>query len=157
MTAVARRGRGTSVHPCEVAAAGGKAGAAAEGGDPLWSLQYNTWASVLGAAGANPAKMRAPVGMSAPGGTDGSIIVIDENLQYGYELWQFRSKGGNRDGYPVYARNGAAFVVNPYVSDSALANATETHRRIAEELKKRQALAPYEKQSDPFKVVRFGL
>lgn len=66
----------------------------AKASDPLWSLQYNTWASVLGAAGANPAKMRAPVGMSAPGGTDGSIIVIDENLQYGYELWQFRSKGG---------------------------------------------------------------
>ena len=113
-----------------------------------------------GSAAADPEILRADVEkiVGKDVASDLWANYVPEFVTIGNQVgWQFRSKGGNRDGYPVYARNGAAFVVNPYVSDSALANATETHRRIAEELKKRQALAPYEKQSDPFKVVRFGL
>ena len=113
-----------------------------------------------GSAAADPEILRADVAkiVGKDVASDLWANYVPEFVTIGNQVgWQFRSKGGNRDGYPVYARNGAAFVVNPYVSDSALANATETHRRIAEELKKRQALAPYEKQSDPFKVVRFGL
>lgn len=66
----------------------------AKASDPLWSLQFATWASFTGAGSANPARVRAPLGMTAPGGSDGTIVIVDENLQYAYELWQFRSQGG---------------------------------------------------------------
>lgn len=62
--------------------------------DPLWTISYRVLkANVDGLPVTNPLKLRAPAGMLPPTGSDGTVIIVDENRKYAYELWQFAPTG----------------------------------------------------------------
>lgn len=63
--------------------------------DPLWSLSFREFKTqVPGLTRPNPMQIRAPAGMTAPTGWDGTVIIVDENRRYAYEFWQFVPRGG---------------------------------------------------------------
>ncbi len=67
----------------------------ASASDPLWQVTFDDYNSVTDNFSApSPAAIRAPAVMVPPSGTDGTVIVVDENRQYAYELWRFAVKGG---------------------------------------------------------------
>lgn len=61
----------------------------ASASDPTWSIDFSDYNSVTDDwSPPNPTTLRAPAGMVPPSGSDGTIIVVDENQQYVYEMWQ---------------------------------------------------------------------
>ncbi len=68
----------------------------ARASDPNWSIQWGGYDSVLDTnPNPNPMTLQAPAGMTAPTGSDGTIIVVDKDLHYAYEIWQFQPRGNN--------------------------------------------------------------
>lgn len=62
--------------------------------DPIWHIRFNDYNTVLDVFDtASPVGIRAPLGMLAPSGSDGSIIIVDPALKYGYELWSYSPTG----------------------------------------------------------------
>lgn len=58
--------------------------------DPLWSITFDDYNSVTDNwSPTKPATVRAPAVLWPPTGSDGTVIIVDENRQYVYELWQF--------------------------------------------------------------------
>lgn len=58
--------------------------------DPLWTIQfggYNNGAGSYQSGGS--LQIRAPAGMRQPAGSDRTVMVVDENRRYAYEMWHF--------------------------------------------------------------------
>lgn len=69
----------------------------ASASDPMWQITYDDYNSVSdNFSPPSPTTLRAPAVMVPPSGTDGTVIVVDENRQYAYELWRFAVKGGGK-------------------------------------------------------------
>lgn len=62
--------------------------------DPVWQVQFGGFNSFTGTGSPNPASIRGPADMAPPNGSDGTVILIDENLNYAYEMLQFAPQGG---------------------------------------------------------------
>jgi hypothetical protein len=61
----------------------------ASASDPNWAFNFGNFDSATDIwPPPNPATVRAPLGITPPTGTDGTIIVVDENQKYVYEMWQ---------------------------------------------------------------------
>jgi hypothetical protein len=74
----------------------------ASASDPLWQITYDDYNSVTdNFSPPSPAPVRAPAVIVPPSGTDGTVLVVDEDRQYAYELWRFKvsSSGQSPQGH----------------------------------------------------------
>lgn len=63
--------------------------------DPMWEVTFDDYNSVTdNFFPISPVALRAPAVLVPPSGTDGTVIIVDENRQYAYELWRFAVQGG---------------------------------------------------------------
>ena len=58
--------------------------------DPTWEVTYDDYNSATDNwAPASPSLLHAPATLIPPTGSDATVIIVDENRQYAYELWRF--------------------------------------------------------------------
>ncbi len=57
--------------------------------DPAWEVTYDDYNSATDNwSPPSPIVLRAPATLIPPTGSDGTVIIVDENRQYAYELWR---------------------------------------------------------------------
>lgn len=60
--------------------------------DPMWSLEFDQYNSVFDDYNTpSPLKKPAPSIMIPPGGTDGTVLLVDPTRALAYEMWQYHT------------------------------------------------------------------
>lgn len=77
--------------------------------DPTWTIAFDDFNTATDDFSQNsPLLLRAPAQLVPPTGSDGTVIVVDENRQYAYEMWRFAAMPAVKTG----ARQGRSASVN---------------------------------------------
>jgi hypothetical protein len=85
---------------------------AAEDSSPTWSIEYDGYNNGSSYDAGGTLRLRGPSNMRAASGSDASVILVDEDQRYAYEMWNFSREGS--------LRASAAYVVRVDLSSNGV-------------------------------------
>ena len=69
---------------------------AADDDDPTWNISYDGYNNGSSYDEGGTLRLKGPSNMRAATGSDATVILVDEDRRYAYEMWHFSRSGSGR-------------------------------------------------------------